>query len=91
MVRGRLSRAPLLAGDGPLAKVTPLAAFIGVLAIFVTGVLVGGVVGALLLGLLAAGIAVLLATTWRMLSAQDRFMRTAALAALVVVGVSMLW
>lgn len=91
MARGRLSRAPLLAGDGPLAKVTPLAAFIGVLAIFVTGVLVGGVIGTLLLGLLAAGTTILLAATWRMLSAQERFVRIAALAALIVVGVSVLW
>jgi hypothetical protein len=91
MTKGRLSRAPLLSGNGPLAKVTPAVAFIGVLAIFVTGVLVGGAIGALLLGLLAAAILVMLSATWRLLCAQERFLRLVALAALIGVAASLLW
>jgi hypothetical protein len=91
MAKGRLSRAPLLSGDGPLAKVTPLVAFVGVLAVFAVGVLVGGVVGALLLGLLAAGIVVMLAVTWQLLTVQERFVRIVALALLIGIAASLVW
>lgn len=91
MTRGQSSRTPLLPGDGPLAKIKPPVAFVGVLAIFVTGVLAGGGIGALLLGLLAAGVVVLLATTWPLLSTHERLLRVAALAALIAVGASLLW
>lgn len=83
-------RAPLLAGDGPLARARPLAAFVVVAGVFAAGVLVGGVVGALLLGLLAVGVGVLLATTWKVLRPTERMMRVLVLAILVAVAVAQL-
>jgi hypothetical protein len=50
-VRGRrTSREPLLAGHGPLAKVSPVAAFALVMGLFLVAVLVRGILGAVLLG-----------------------------------------
>lgn len=90
-MRGKRSlKARLLPGDGPLAKVTPLVAFLVVAAVFVVGVVVGGVTGALLLGLLAAGVAVLLAATWRVLTPSQRFGRSLVLAVLVAIAISLL-
>lgn len=83
-------RARLLPGDGPLAKVSPLLAFLVVVAVFVVGVVVKGPVGALLLGLLAVGVAVLLAATWRVLPQGQRLLRVLVLAVLVVIAVSVL-
>jgi hypothetical protein len=83
----RAPRTPLVAGDGPLAKVPPIAAFAVVMALFVTGVLVRGVVGAALLGLLALGVAVLLAGTWRVLTPPARAGRLVVLAALSTIAV----
>jgi hypothetical protein len=83
-------RARLLPGDGPLAKVSPLLAFLVVAAVFVVGVVVKGPLGALLLGLLAAGVAVLLAATWRVLAPAQRLLRVLVLAVLVVIAVSVL-
>jgi hypothetical protein len=80
-------RAPLLAGNGPLAKVRPLVVFVVVIGLFAAGVLISGVLGAALLGLLAVGVAVLLATTWRALTPTDRVMRVVVLAVLVAVAV----
>jgi hypothetical protein len=88
--QGRSSRAPLIAGHGPLAKVSPLLAFIAVVGLFTAGVLVRGVLGAALLGLLAAGVAVLLAATWQALSPGHRFGRVLVLAVLVAVAFSVL-
>ncbi|TCP54916.1 hypothetical protein EV191_102125 [Tamaricihabitans halophyticus] len=77
----RPTRAPLLAGNGPLSKVPAPLVFLVVLAVFITGVLVSGMVGALLLGALAAGLLVLLSATWRVLGTADRLVR------LLVVGI----
>ncbi|MET0132528.1 MAG: hypothetical protein ABW215_02940 [Kibdelosporangium sp.] len=81
-------RAPLLAGDGPLARVKPLIVFVVVIGLFAAGVIVGGALGALLLGVLAAGVATLLTVTWRVLTPTDRVMRVAVLALLI--GVALL-
>jgi chromate transport protein ChrA len=90
-VQGRRNmRAPLLAGNGPLARVRPILVFVVVIALFATGVLVSGVVGAIVLGVLAAAVAVLLATTWRALSSSDRVMRVVVLGILVAVAIMQL-
>lgn len=86
----RSLKARLLPGDGPFAKVAPLAAFLVVAAVFVIGVLVRGVTGALLLGLLAAAVAVLLGATWRVLSPSQRLGRTLVLAVLVAIAISVI-
>ena len=83
-------RAQLLAGDGPLARVPPLVAFLVVAATFAVGVLVGGGTGALLLGMLAAGVAALLATTWPVLAPGQRVGRVLVLLVLVAVALSVL-
>jgi chromate transport protein ChrA len=87
-VQGRRNmRAQLLPGQGPLARVRPLAVFVVVIGLFTAGVLVSGVVGALLLGVLAVGVGVLLATTWRLLAPTERVVRLVALAILVAVAI----
>lgn len=86
----RSTKAKLIEGNGPLARMTPLAAFLLVTVVFVVGILVGGAIGALVLGALAAGIAVLLAVTWRALSPSERVGRVFILAVLVAVAVSVL-
>jgi hypothetical protein len=83
-------RAPLLSGNGPLARVPPLAVFLVVAAVFALGVIVGGGTGALLLGLLAAGVAVLIAATWRVLEPSQRVGRLFIFAVLVAVAISVL-
>ncbi|SDH91473.1 hypothetical protein SAMN05192558_103336 [Actinokineospora alba] len=88
MRQGRSTRAPLIAGQGPLAKVPPLLAFLVVIGLFTAGVLVRGVLGAALLGLLAAGVAVLLAATWQALSPGHRLGRVLVLVLLVAVALS---
>lgn len=80
-------RAPLLPGQGPLARVRPLAVFVVVIGLFTAGVLVSGVVGALLLGALAVGVGVLLATTWRVLGPTERVLRLVVLGILVTVAI----
>jgi hypothetical protein len=87
-VQGRRNmRAQLLPGQGPLARVRPLAVFVVVIGLFTAGVLVSGVVGALLLGALAVGVGILLATTWRLLAPTERVVRLVALAILVAVAI----
>ena len=83
-------KAPLLSGKGPLARVTPLVAFLVVAAVFALGVVIGGGTGAALLGLLAAGVAVLLATTWQVLEPGQRVGRVLVLLVLVAVAISVL-
>lgn len=83
-------KSKLVAGDGPLARASPLLAFLVVAAVFVVGVLVGGVPGATLLGLLALGVAVMLAATWGTLAPGQRFGRVLVLCVLVAVAVSVL-
>jgi hypothetical protein len=80
-------RAPLVPGDGPLARVRPILVFIVVIGLFAAGVTIGGVLGALLLGVLAVGVAVLLATTWTVLKPSDRVMRVVVLGLLVAVAI----
>jgi hypothetical protein len=81
-VRARRStKAKLIAGDGPLSRVPPL-------AVFVVGVVVRGVPGAVLLGALAAGIAVMLAATWRALAPTQRLGRGLILVLLIIIAVS---
>jgi hypothetical protein len=84
----RSLKAKLIAGDGPLSRVPPLAVFLLVAAVFVVGVLVRGVPGALLLGALAAAVAVLLAATWGALAPGQRLGRVLVLGVLVAVAVS---
>lgn len=79
-------RRKLLPGNGPLAGVHPLLAFLAVLAVFALGVWLGGPLGALLLGLLAAAIGVLLAVTWSRLSGSERAIRLLVL--LVVIAIA---
>lgn len=86
----RSTKAPLLAGDGPLARVPPVAAFVVVVALFVAAVLVRGAVGAALLGVLAVGVGVLLAGTWHVLTPSARVGRVVMLGVVVAVAVSML-
>jgi predicted neutral ceramidase superfamily lipid hydrolase len=83
-------KAPLLSGNGPLARVPPLAAFVVVAAVFAAGVIVGGPLGALLLGLLAVGVAVLLAATWPTLVPGQRVGRVLILVVVVAVAISVL-
>ncbi len=90
MPRRRSLDAPLIAGDGPLARVPAAAAFLVVIGLFVAGVLVRGGIGATLLGVLAAGVVVLLAGTWRALSPSQRFGRVLVLGVLVAVAFSVL-
>lgn len=91
MNRGkRPSRVPLLAGDGPLARVPPVAAFAVVIGLFAVAVVVRGALGALLLGVLAVGVGVLLAATWRVLAPPARAGRVVVLAVLVGIALSML-
>jgi hypothetical protein len=89
--RGRLgSRAPMVAGNGPLAKVPPLVAFVGVLAVFAVAVWLRGVVGAVLLGVLGLGVLGMLAVTWQALKPADRVLRVVVVIVLAGVAVSLL-
>lgn len=81
-------RSRLLPGEGPLARVPAVAAFLGVLVVFVVAVLVAGVVGAVLLVALAVGVALLLAATWSRLTGPERAGRCLVLAVLVAVAVA---
>jgi len=83
------NKRPLLPGDGPLARVRPVVAFVLVLGLFVTGVLVGGTLGAVLLGVLVVGAAVLLAATWKVLSPAHRTLRVVVLMVLVLITVEL--
>ena len=87
VVRRRVdSRAPLLEGSGPLAKVPPVVAFVGVLVVFGVAVWLRGVVGAVLLGALGLGVLGLLAATWRVLKPADRVFRVLVVVILAVVA-----
>lgn len=85
----RDSRAPLLAGNGPLAKMPPVAGFAVVLVLFGLAIWLRGVTGAVLLGVLGLGLVVLLATTWQVLRPADRVLRVIVIGILVAVAVSM--
>jgi hypothetical protein len=64
-------------------------AFVLVLGLFITGVLVGGPVGAALLGVLIIGAGVLLAATWKVLSPAHRTLRVVVLLVLVIITVEL--
>lgn len=81
-------RRTLIPGEGPLARVPPVAAFLVVAALFLAGVIVGGVVGAALLGALAVLVALLLSAAWPLLGPTDRALRLVVL--LVVIAVAAL-
>lgn len=83
------SKRPLLPGDGPLARVRPVMAFVVVLGLFVTGVLVGGTLGATLLGVLVVGAIVLLAATWKVLSPAQRMLRVVVLLVLAIIALEL--
>lgn len=83
------NKRPLLPGDGPLARVRPVVAFVLVLGLFITGVWVGGTLGAVLLGVLVAGACVLLAATWKVLSPAHRTLRVVVLLVLVLITVEL--
>jgi hypothetical protein len=84
------SRAPLLAGTGPLVRVPPVAAFGVVIVVFGLAVWVRGAVGALLLGELGVGLLVLLAATWQVLRPADRVLRVIVVLILGAVAISLL-
>jgi hypothetical protein len=84
----RSTKAKLIAGDGPLSRVPPLAVFLLVTAVFVVGVVVRGMPGAVLLGALAAGIAIMLAATWQALAPGQRIGRGLVLILLIIIAVS---
>lgn len=86
-VRGGDWRRPMLPGAGPLSRVHPAVAFLGVLLVFAAGIWWGGAAGALLLGLLAVGVGVLLAVAWPRLATPDRVIRVVVL--LVLVGIAL--
>jgi hypothetical protein len=89
-MRGRRSsRAPLIAGTGPLAKVPAAAVFGAVLILFAAAIVIRGPIGGALLGVLALGVAGLLAATWPLLSAPARVGRVVVLGALVAVALTM--
>lgn len=89
--RGRLGdRAPLVSGSGPLARVPPLAAFLGVLVVFGVAIWLRGVVGAVLLGLLGLGVVGMLAATWQALRPADRVLRVVVVIVLAGVAISLL-
>jgi hypothetical protein len=79
----------MVPGDGPLARVPPVAVFAVVVVVFAAGVILGGLPGAVLLGLLALGVAVLLATTWPRLIPAERASRVLVLAVLVAIVVGL--
>ena len=84
------SRAPLLAGNGPLAKVPPLAAFVVVIIVFGVAIWLRGPVGAALLGVLGLGVLGLLAATWQVLRPAERVLRVIVVAILAAVAISLL-
>src|SRR6266700_3468678 len=84
------SRAPLLAGNGPLAKVPPVVAFGVVVVVFGVAVWLRGVAGAALFGVLGLGLLALLAATWQVLRPADRVLRVIVVAILVAVAISLL-
>ena len=83
------NRAPLLAGNGPLAKVPPLAAFVAVIVVFGVAVWLRGVVGAVLLGVLGVGVLTLLAATWQVLRPAERVLRVLVIVVLALVAISL--
>ena len=80
----------LVPGEGPLAKVRPIAAFLLVAAVFTVGVLLRGVAGAALLVVLAVLVGLLLAAAWPRLTVAERALRLLVLLAVIAVAISVL-
>jgi hypothetical protein len=79
----------MVAGNGPLKKVPPVAAFFGVLVVFGIAIWLRGVVGAALLGALGLGVLAMLAVTWQTLRPGDRVLRMIVVLILAGVAVSL--
>lgn len=90
VLKRRDSKAALVAGHGPLAKVPPLAAFLVVIVVFGVAVWLHGVVGAVLLGVLGLGVLGLLVGTWRVLKPADRVLRVIVVLVLFGIAASLL-
>jgi hypothetical protein len=71
-----------------LVRVSPTAAFVAALAVFMAGLFLPGIVGAALLFLLAAGLAALTFTTWPVQSSSTRVIRLVMLALLLAAAVA---
>jgi hypothetical protein len=83
-------RRQLTPGDGPLARVPPLAVFLVVAVVFAAGVLIGGAVGAGVLLTLAVLVGALLAVTWPRLAPTERALRVLVLLVLLAIAISLL-
>lgn len=83
-------RRQLTPGDGPLARVPPLAVFVVVVAVFAAGVLIGGTAGAGVLVALAVLVGALLAVTWPRLAPAERALRMLVLLVLLAIAISLL-
>lgn len=86
----RDSRAQLVAGNGPLAKVTPVAAFVVILAVFGLAIWLRGGTGAVLLGALDLAVIGLLVGTWTALRPADRVLRLVVIVILAAVAISLM-
>lgn len=73
-------------GDG--TRVPAALVFVGVLAVFAAGVLIGGAPGAIVLGTLAVLVGALLASAWSRLQPAERTVRLLVLLMLVAVALS---
>ena len=71
-----------------LARVSPVVAFAGTLALLLAGLFLPGIVGGLLLFVLAAGLATLTFTTWPVQTGITRAVRLVLLAFLVAAAVA---
>ncbi|AUS80072.1 hypothetical protein C1701_18960 [Actinoalloteichus sp. AHMU CJ021] len=76
--------------EGPLSRVPPAAAFVGVLAVFLIGVWVGGPLGAALLSVLLLFVLGLIVTRWHQLRPAERVGRVLVVAVLTLVTLSVL-
>jgi thiol:disulfide interchange protein len=74
-------------------SITPaqLGAVAAVLAVFITGLVIGGVAGAILVGLLAVTAGAWLALRWGALTGRVRLVRAFAVVVALAVAVSLLW
>ncbi|MEV6306419.1 DUF6703 family protein [Actinoplanes sp. NPDC051861] len=71
-----------------LARISPTAAFLGALVLFLAGLFLPGIIGALLLGVLAAGLGMLTFTTWPVQTAPTRVVRLVLLSLLLAAVVA---
>lgn len=88
--RRRDSRAPMVAGNGPLSRVPPAVAFLAVIVVFALAVWLRGGIGAALLGLLGVGVLAMLAVTWQVLRPVERVLRVVVVLILAGIAISLL-